>query len=630
MTTDDTTNPNPSPTPPSDSPPATSGAAPPATTTATATAPPPASGTPQPPARTEEDALFGVSLIAAAIGVLLLMIAAVLYYTVSVAEPGATFPSFFERRVWILAIGTGLSVLGIGLQANRIWELLYRRRSLFAVNALLMSVLAIALTALVDYVTYRHFHEFDWTRQGVFTISDESIQVAKNLEKNIRIWVIFPGESESELVVRLIDHYKSQSPKIEVLKLDPLLDRDKLMSAIKELGLEPRSMDDVVGVIVQSGYSEPGPGGTTVWHTDRSKRLTETDFFESSFDPQSGGRGQKKFKGEQALTNALMEVTEEKKPKLYFLQGHGELNMEGRKGGDFGECGELTKELRGKNYDVQSLNILDRPQKDIPDDASVIIVDGPSKNFDPQETGALEKYLAAGGKALIMMGAQQEWKKIGIEELLKKYNVELEEQIIFGIQNVFDPQNGEIKRQLAPGCVADTFESGSKITAPLAGMRSAFPQPRVLKALTDNPHAKATEIVKTNAKALFYAIHDPESPKEDELKAEKKSLCVMAAVEEKHEGKPGEKEKVTRLVVAGDTDFCSNYALDQGVNEPLVLNSIAWLVGQERFVKDAVKEGDYHLDMTAGLGTMYGLLACPGLPFLTILLGITVWIIRRR
>jgi cobalamin biosynthesis protein CobD/CbiB len=30
------------------------------------------------------------------------------------------------------------------------------------------------------------------------------------------------------------------------------------------------------------------------------------------------------FKGEEALTSALLEITEEKQSKLYFLSGHGE------------------------------------------------------------------------------------------------------------------------------------------------------------------------------------------------------------------------------------------------------------------------------------------------------------------
>jgi ABC-type uncharacterized transport system involved in gliding motility auxiliary subunit len=592
---------------------------------------PPNQNVPPPPLKADDqDSLFLLSLAAGAVGFFLLMCAAAVYFIASTAEPTAQLPEWFDKRNLILAFGTGLFVLGVGLQINRIWDFLYRRRSLYALNVILMSVLAIGLTGLIDYVTARHFHEFDLTKRQFFTISDESIQVAKSIEKNVRIYLIFEG-NDADTVSKLVDHYRSKNPKIEVISIDPVLDREKLRSAVKELGLEPRSMEDLLGAIVQVGYLDT-KDGVSVWHTDRSKKLSRNDFFEQSFDPQSGGRGAAKFKGEQALTNALIEVSEEKKAKLYFLQGHGELDMEGRGQGDDHQCGDLTRQLRAKNYDVQALNIIDRQQKDIPDDASIVVIAGPQKAFDPQEVGALETYLKNGGKLLAFIGETykedtNEWRPLGIEPLLKKYNVEVENKQVQGLVRAID--NGQVVLALRPGAVCDQYDPTSKITQPLTGLRTAFGYARSLKALTENPHAKATEIVKTNQKAPFYEISDPNNPDAD-LKAEKKSIPLVVSSEQKLEGKPGEKEKVTRLVVAGDATFGSNYLLEQGVNEPLILNSIAWLVGQERFTKEAVKEGDYHLDMSAGLASLFQLIACPGVPFLTILAGITVWIVRRR
>lgn len=603
---------------------------------------PPASSQPpaSPPPDDDSEALFGISIASGAIGLFLLMLAGFIYLAVSWADMGTTFPAFFDKKQWILAVGTGLFVLGVGLQANRLWDFVYRRRSLFALNVVLMSALAIALTCLIDYVTTVHFKEFDWTRQGVFTISDESVQVAKSIDKDIRIWVIFPEGGDSELVRRLVDHYRAKNARIDVQTLDPLLDREKLMDAIKELGLEARTLDDVAGVIVQAGYWEKSATGAPAWHTDKSKRLLPTDFFESGFDPASGQRGQKKFRGEQAMTNALIEVTEEKKPKLYFLTGHGELDMEGRGRGDYGQAGNLTKELRGKNYEVAALNIIDRQQKDIPEDASAVVIAGPTKPFDAQEVAALDKYLREGGRLFALLGpttkendTATQWVSLGIEPVLKKYGIELANEQIFSlkIMRFMDPDTGQTSEapRLVPGCIANQFDASSKITQPLAGLRIAFNDPRVVHASSDNPHAKATEIVKTSAQAPFYAIADPASVKE--IPSERKALPVMVASEEKLEAKPGDKkEKVTRLVVVGDAIFASNYGLDQGINEPIVLNSVNWLLGQERFTKEPVREGDYHLDMSSELRILYKLFACPGIPFLTILIGVTVWIIRRR
>lgn len=614
------------------------------TTTATAsTATPP--GPPSPRPEDDSEALFVISLASGAIGALSLLVAGIMYFTVSRSDIGGTVPSFLDKRQWVLAVGTGLFVLGVGLQANKIWELVYRRRSLYALNVILMSVLAIALTGLVDYVTFRHFHEFDWTRQGVFTISDESVQVAKSLDRDLRIWVIFREGGDSELVRRLVDHYRAKNARIEQLVLDPVNDSEKLLDAIRELGLEPKTIEDVEGVVVQAGYWEKSETGSRSWHTEKSKRLSRTDFFDSGFDPMSGQRGQKKFKGEQALTNALLEVTQDKKPKLYFTQGHRELDMEGRNPGDYGQAGSLVKELRNKNYDVNALNIVERPQKDIPEDASAVVIPGPTQSFDPVEIAALDKYLANGGKVLALLDAaikqtgpdSAEWRNLGLEALFKKYDVEVTNSMVVGMKRVMF-SNGDFEDRPAAGGFMTGWDATSKITKPLLGTRALFPRPRVVKVAAPDPlnphgdkHDKRTsvEILKTSDK--FIALTNLQARPEELAKEEKKAYPVAVAVEEKHDPKPGEKDsRVTRLIVIGDAVFASNYGLEQASNEPLVLNSLSWLLGQERFTKEAVKEGDYHLDMSPEVGFLYSLLACPGVPFLTILLGITVWIVRRR
>ncbi len=615
------------------------------TTDPTSSAPSPVADSPPTPAsERDSEGLFLISLGSGLLGAFLLLVAALMYITASYAELAGGGSWLIDKRQWFLAAGTGLFVLGVGLQANNIWELLYRRRSLFALNVILMSVLAIALTVLVDYVTHRHFHEFDWTRQGVFTISDESVQVAKNLDRDLRVWVIFREGGDAELVRKLVDHYRSKNPRIEVKVLDPVLDRDQLRDAIRELGLEARSFDDVEGVVVQVGTFEKNESGAGTWKTDRSKRLSKTDFFDPGFDPATGQRGRKKFKGEQAFTNALLEVTNEKKPKIYFIQGHKELEMEGRNPGDDGQCGTLVKQLRAKNYEVAPLHIMERPQKDIPEDATVVVLPGPSQAFDQVEVAALDKFIREGGRVLALLEASikaaenqpPEFRRLGVEELFKKYGVDVTKSLVITIKRTFFSQT-QFEDSPAQGAYVNQFDASSKITKPLVGSRMVLPGARVVKAIAEQPHddphggpkhekRSAVEILKTIPASIM--LTDLE--KRDVGSEERKSLPVAVAVEEKLEPKPGEKEKTLRLVVVGDAVFASNFALEQGPNEAFLLNAFAWLVGQERFTKEPVREGDYHLDIPAEVSFMYRLLACPGIPFLTILVGITVWIVRRR
>ncbi|HZU98197.1 MAG TPA: Gldg family protein, partial [Planctomycetota bacterium] len=343
----------------------------------------------------EERAIFITSMTASFVGVLLLGIAAIFYWTIWAQEPGSQTPSILEYRKWFLAAGTGLTTLGILLNGQNIWEWLVRKRSLVALNVFLMTALAIALVGLIDYVTYRHFTEFDWTKKRVYSISDESIQVATNLDRDVKIAIILEEGGDGDLVRKLIDHYATHTSRISVKTLDPYIDRDETMQLLHEFGIDrPDSKREVDGVYIRSGYMEKSKdekGETTsVWHTQKKKRLSLDDLFEESMGGPRGGGGPRKFKGEQAMTSALMEISEEKKSKIYFLTGHGELDMDGQSPNGEHEAGKFSRALKGKNYEVASLNLLQREQKDVPTDADAVVTAGADGPFDKQELDALE------------------------------------------------------------------------------------------------------------------------------------------------------------------------------------------------------------------------------------------------
>jgi ABC-type uncharacterized transport system involved in gliding motility auxiliary subunit len=596
-----------------------------------------------PPPPDDDAAMFYISLASGFLGTLAIAFAIIMYLAEK-AGPVGTGIAVFGARQWILAGGVGLFVLGVGLQAGRIWDFINARRSVVALNVLLMSVLAVALSGILGYLGSKHVKSFDWTRQGLYSISDTSVQVAKNLARPVKIYVLWTAElGDPEVIRRLLDHYKGNSDKLEYEFVDPALEGDKFKRVVKDLDLEgSNSMDEILGIVVQSG----GYTGST-WKAEKSKHLSPHDLFESSMDPMSGGRGPQKFKGESAITNALIEVTEGQKPKIYFLTGHGEADLEGQNTRmPSNEIGFLSRALRTKNYDVQALDIMKRTTRDVPEDASCVVAAGPTLPFDPAELAALDRYLASGGKLLALVPpiprdnadkSHTLWVGTGLEPLLRRYNVEVENEMLVGVFMVID-ENGDRSTQSTAQLQVDGFDGESKITKPFtAGGRALFVETRPLKALKDNPHAKAAEILK--APLGYFPITElrvaPQPPKRED----RQQNAIMVAVEQKIEGKqledaskPGEKipERATRIVVAGDANWITNPYLDQGVNEPLILNCFSYLLGQERFSREPVREGDYKLDVGPELARAYSLVACPGLPFLAILLGVTVWLIRRR
>jgi hypothetical protein len=593
----------------------------------------------------DEAATFVVALVVGILGVVSLLGWLIMFLADAFSEGGTSGVALIEHRGWFLVAGTGLVVLGVGLQVHRIVNFFKQRRSLVALNVALMTLLAFALVVLENYVYSRHYKEFDWTRTGVYSISDESVQRVAGLTKPIRIWVVWPGnDPQLEAVRRLLDHYRTKSDKVTIETADPTTDDpEKFSTTVKLLGLEDRNYDDAIGLVIQSGHWERDEKGQDVWKSEKSKHVSRRELFEQSFDREEGMRGATKFKGEQVVTNALIEVTEQTKPKLYFVTGHQECDLEGQDTSDPNQIGFLAKILRQKNYDVEALDLLQKHS--VPSDATVLVIAGPQGKYADEELAAVDAYLKNGGNVLALMAPVRHanatndklvWGATGLEPLFRRYNVELPNEELVGLEQIM----GYLKPTEA--CYVMTFDSAHKVTQPLASIRARalMVQTRPIKVLAENPQAKTTELAK--CAEAYQAVEDPETWLENPTPGnenDRKARAVLVAVEQKIEAPPPaagdkdqKKEKVARLIVAGDAHWVSNRLIDTGGfrNEPLILNCFAWLVGQETFIREAVKESNYKLDMGPGLVQVYSAVSLLGMPLFAVILGLSVWLIRRR
>src|SRR6185436_16280583 len=101
---------------------------------------------------------------------------------------------------------------------------------------------------------------------------------------------------------------------------------------------------------------------------------------------------------EQALTNALIKVLTGAARKVYFTQGHGEKDSASS---DRGGYSTVVEQMKQDNFGVEPLVLIQ--QKTIPDDATILVIAGPTTDFFPPEIEALNAYVAKGGKVLVML-----------------------------------------------------------------------------------------------------------------------------------------------------------------------------------------------------------------------------------
>ena len=89
---------------------------------------------------------------------------------------------------------------------------------------------------------------------------------------------------------------------------------------------------------------------------------------------------------EQDVTNAIIKAVEGKQKKVYFVQGHGEHDT--ASSDDRVGYSSITAALGRDNFTVEKLVLAQ--QKDVPDDAAVVVIAGPTTDYLAPEIDMLQ------------------------------------------------------------------------------------------------------------------------------------------------------------------------------------------------------------------------------------------------
>src|SRR5207249_784398 len=102
---------------------------------------------------------------------------------------------------------------------------------------------------------------------------------------------------------------------------------------------------------------------------------------------------------------------------VYFTQGHGEKTIDGaeRNGYTNAKAG-----LEKENYVVKTVNLVQEGK--VPDDASVLVIAGPTSEPFPNELELIDTYLNKGGSALILLDPPP---AASLSDFLKKWSIDV-------------------------------------------------------------------------------------------------------------------------------------------------------------------------------------------------------------
>ncbi len=470
-------------------------------------------------------------------------------------------------------------------------KVLSQKTTQYGLNAVLMSVIVIAIAVMANVISSNYDTKKDFTKNQLHSLSDQSIKLVKGLTQEIRMKAyINPTQLQDfKAIFEKYTYYNKEKLKPEYVDVDK----------------EPFE--------VQKNNIKQA--GTIIFESDaRTARV------ENLMGPDD-------TKLEEKLTNAIIQVAKGDKKKVYFLTGHGEhmITDTGKEG-----YSELKEAMEGGRYSTETLSLFEKAE--VPADAAILVIAGPKSDFLESEFKAINAYLAKAGKLLFMV---EPVSSSNIKPFLASYGVDWKPKKAVLETNALQQLAGG--NPLTP--IVAQYDGGHEITRETKQM-SIFPVATPIEKAGTTPEGlKATSLFSTSPKSLEVSVLG-EKVKVEEKTDRHGPLSMAVAVEgtlgkkdKKPEPKEGEKVASTdmRMVVVGDSDFATNSARKFGVNADLVLNMVSWLAHDEDLISIRPKPTDASdLEITEERIRVINLASVVGAPLSMFIAGIAIWASRRR
>ena len=476
-------------------------------------------------------------------------------------------------------------------------------------------VLAVALTAMVNWLAARHYLSADWTSSKMYSISEKTRNILADLKDEIRVVVFMtPASPLYDQAFELLNRYAAASDKIKVEYIDPDKEPLRTKQLAEQFGIS------VADTVVFS-------------YGDRTKYVTADQMAEYDYAAAQYGQApsMRAFKGEEQFTSAILSLVAPDVPKVYFVTGHGEASLASAGGGAQSDrsLAVLAEALKRENIEAADTVLLSGT---VPEDADLLAIVGPTRPFTEPELAALDAFLLRGGRLLVCLDPLIEpsgtMRATRLEDFLAKHGIRVNDDL------AVDPSRKLPFYDLSAVYLTDF--PVHPVTRGLEGVAVLF---SVARSLTTEGEAAPVVIVETSAEGwgernLGQLLAGKPVTRDDDDTPGPAALGVVVEEGPVTEGLASDDAPVAvppgfRIVVYGDSDFMADYEISNAGNLILALNTINWLAAREQSLgippRDVEQVSLFLSQQQMRTILLITLLAMPGA---AIVLGILVW--RRR
>lgn len=495
-----------------------------------------------------------------------------------------TRPEWDRYATWATLTGLVLVVAYTLGQWREIQAYFRHRSARYGAVATVSVFVMLGILFAVNYLSNRRSQRWDLTANQFNSLSEQSQKVLSELDGPMKL-LVFDQRLNFDRHRRNLDQYAEASRQVTVEYIDAA--QDPVRTRTYEVQAVPT-------LVVEYG--------------DKKEKVITID--------------------ERGVTGAIIRAVTGKQRKMYFVQGHGEKDPNGMDESGLSEVGQY---LAADNIAVDTLALAQKPE--VPADATLVAIVGATTDFLDPEIEALKKYLAGGGRLLMMLDpviGQQEQATPKLIALAKEWGVEYGDNVVLDLSGQSESPTLAVASPPYPSHpITDRFRQLTVF--PLARSVKGSPMPpadRTIEPLAEtSPNAWAeTDIAALRAGGGQLAMN---ADKGDVAGPVSMALAVStpAPPEEPADGAPPTPPQA-RLVFVGDSDFAANAVARSGGNINFFVNAVNWLTEQENLIAIRPRQaGDSRLSITPGQART-AVIFSAAVPLVVFAVGIWSW--RRR
>jgi len=455
-------------------------------------------------------------------------------------------------------------------------QFLKARQTKYAAYAAIYVLVVIAIIATANVLANRYDKSYDTTANKRYSLSDQTVKIVKGLKQDATI-TYFDQPRGFRAAKDQLDLYSNLSPKVHV----KYVDADKENMLAREAGIKNYGT-----AIVQIGANK-----------QEAKGLNE-----------------------EGITGAFIRDLKNTTRTVCFVTGSGEHQID-----DSGRSGySQFKELLGKDeYVAKSINLLQKAE--IPSDCTVLVVAGPSGDYQQPEVDAIKKFVEDGGRALFMLdpplkvGRSEISDNDALTSVLKNWGVSVDKDLILDMNPI-----GQLAG-LGPQVALVTSYDSHPIVSEMKGTATGFPLSRSLDVKNGDKTTVQKLFGSSESSLATEKLNSPEVNPSDPKN--KKGPLTIAAAGNYNTGKENSQG---RFVVIGSSAWAANSFLRFNGNRDLALNAMNWLSSDEDLISIRPKEPeDRRVTLTRAQMNWVRTTSQFLLPLIVVFAGVSVWWRRR-